>query len=102
MAKRKSLNTIIKGTVYPFDAMFSFNEKNKNFKKTMRLYEPDESDHTLNHIGSFKVNRARTVMFPSNRIYVRFNFIPETPEQWGQVAHEIFHVVEFYTHQDSD
>ena len=97
--KRKPINQVIRGTVYPFDVMFSFGESDETLVKRLKRYHVQGEDEVLETLDENPSVRGRTVMFSSNQVCCRLNFIPETPSEIAMLQHEIFHVVEFLFRQ---
>lgn len=86
--KNKKLNLIVPLIVYPFDVMFSFNETDRELKKHLKNYKIEVNDITL----SF-TERGRTTMFEGNQTIIRLKSFPTNSEDYGYLAHEIFHAV---------
>ena len=95
MPKQKRLSEIIDLEVYPFDVMVSFNESDKKFVKRLKRYGEDGQDLEMEGLRSASSKRGYAVMLPSNVTILRLNFYPRTPNDFGMLAHEIFHVCEF-------
>ena len=90
---------VVKGTVYPFDVVFSIGQTNDEFIKTVRKYVPPsvleefEADDTMLTMRQGVL--GRTIMPPTSQVVVRLKYHPNSAEYKGVVAHEIFHAVEF-------
>lgn len=91
--KKKSLNFIIPLTVYPFDVMVSISESDEVLFDKLKKKGVDVADTNL-HVYS-DTQRGRTILFKGNQTLVRMYELRDTPEWHGNLAHEIFHAVEF-------
>lgn len=87
--------------VYPFDIMFSINETDKQFKKSIESkLHPEHFDQFMTDTSIPKMENsipgtARTVRLSSGQTIVRINHFENTPQMHGVLAHEIFHAIEF-------
>ena len=90
-SKKRSLNVIIPLVVYTFDVMLSIGQTNGELKKSLEKYRCDWSDL----LELSPTSLGRTVMTDSNHTIIRFTKWPETCQQYGTLAHEIFHAVDF-------
>jgi len=90
--KKKSLNFILPLVVYPFDIMVSFGQTDKEVIAALNKYGITDEDElklvTLNGVG-------RYCMFSNNASLIRLWTYPEYAEDYGTLAHEIFHAVTF-------
>ena len=89
------VNTIIKNKIFPFDLMVSFNQSDKDFIKSFNDYDLDFENDVILTLEQTKTNQGRTILFPTGPLVMRLNYFPKSPEEFGMLAHEIFHVVEF-------
>lgn len=95
---KKPLNFILPLIVYPFPIMISIGENDDSLKKALKKYIWDENirkevEADVLNIGS--TVRGRVVMTTCNRSIVRIAEYPKSPEDFGNLAHEIFHTVVF-------
>jgi len=88
----KKLNFIIPLVIYPFDVMVSIGQTNYEIRKELELLDLPEDDIQLALFENEYV-QGRAVMFSSNQTLIRIRHYPKTPEQFGALAHEIFHAV---------
>lgn len=91
MKKAKSLNFIIPLVIYPFDVMVSVGESEDQLEKTLDKYLDAKKEivwrwHNETAVGRF-------CMFSSNQGLIRLRKLPATPEDYGNLQHEIFHYV---------
>lgn len=97
--KNKPRYFVIKNDVYPFDIIVSINQTDKQFVSTManklppKILDELKTDPTI--VEFAPTTLARTMMFTSGQMAMRFTQIPSTSEELGAAAHEIFHCVEF-------
>lgn len=89
--KKKSLNVIIPLVIYPFEVMFSVGQTDKELKGELDKFGCNWSDLLILP----PTGLGRTVMTDSNHTIIRFNEWPVTCKQYGTLAHEIFHAVDF-------
>lgn len=89
----KGKNFIIPLVVYSFDVMCSFGETDAQVANALNKYKVDFQDTAW----KFESNSVlgRTVVFDSGQTLIRLPKIPTTSEEYGTLAHEIFHAVEF-------
>lgn len=87
---RKKLSCIINCEVYPFDVMISMGETDDELKTHLLKVNIDNDDHKLK-----ATTIAKAVLFYNNTSLIRLRHIPETPRDFGTLAHEIFHVATF-------
>jgi len=93
--KNISINFIIEIGVYPFDVMVSLGQSDKQLTHALRGYKKlTKLDYELCAYPSENV-KGRAVMFSTNASIIRLRKLPETPEDYGHMAHEIFHIVAF-------
>lgn len=91
-AKRKSkknwLNVTIPLIIYPFDVIVSLGEDDAQMKRRLRE-KGIKWDRKLKYTTAGKF-----VLMSDNKAIIRLYRIPSTPEDYGTLAHEIFHSVE--------
>ena len=92
------MNFILPLVVYPFDVMVSFGESNAEMDKYFKKYNLSSEDVELATFTSETV-QGRAVMFSTNQSLIRLRKIPETCKDYGDLQHEIFHVVTFIMHK---
>lgn len=94
MKKSKKLNFIVPLVIYPFDILVSMGQTDEELNKVLSKY-----DCCLGEGEAETYNRpavqGRTIMNANNQSVIRFKKIPETCEEYGVLAHEIFHVVTY-------
>lgn len=99
MKSKKPQVFFIKNEVYPFDVLISIGETDEQFVKTIaRNLPPDAIEELENDLDIVKLGKttlARTMMFETNQIVIRFKNKPITCKDHGVIAHELFHAAEF-------
>jgi hypothetical protein len=93
-----SINFIVPIDVYPFDVMVSIGETDHNLEKSLDKYFMADklSDEGIRRIRyTSDTSPGRSCMFSTNQSLIRIRKLPETPEEFGTLAHEIMHVVVF-------
>jgi len=96
--KIPSQNFIVKGTVYPFDVMFSLNQtddeltaylrgKTKNYKRSVK------------ELALSSTSQGKSLMTNENQTIVRLIKFDDSPQQKGYLTHEIFHACSFILHE---
>ncbi|HYV53749.1 MAG TPA: hypothetical protein VE933_04155 [Chitinophagaceae bacterium] len=93
--KPTSYNNIINLVIYPFDVMVSIAETDLELGKKLENHGVDIKNET-GWLFVSDTNNARTVVFSGNQTLIRLKYIPVTPEQKGELAHEIAHAVFFF------
>lgn len=92
----KGKNFIIPLAIYPFDVMFSAAESDDILFEKLRKTLPVEHHNQIAEYAKLKVGgQGRYVMFPNGASLIRLKRLPESAEDKGSLAHEIFHCVEF-------
>lgn len=91
--KNKSINFIIPLVVYPFDVMISLGENDEALFAKLKKHGVDITDTNL-HVYS-DTAEGRCVLFKGNQTLIRMYRLENTPEWHGNLAHEVFHSVEF-------
>ncbi len=91
------MNFIFSLEVYPFDVMVSVGETDEELKEKLN-YVGIEPEGDNNWHYEF-LGLGRTVSFPSGQSLLRLRNKPETVDEYGMLAHEIFHVCEFILHK---
>ena len=101
MKNKKGKNFIVPMVVYPFDIMFSINQTDKDFRKSLKAVNHKEhfdqfmSDINLPHMETSNKGTARTIRLSSGQTCMRLNHWDGSPQMNGVIAHEIFHCIEF-------
>lgn len=82
--------------IYPFDIMVSIGESNKQLTKSLKPYTGRliPRDYELCNYTS-DTCEGRAVMFSNNCSFIRLRKLPNGPKEFGNLAHEIFHVATF-------
>lgn len=96
MKKKKhvSVNFIIPMEVYPFDLMVSIGQDDNQLGRVLDKYNlTEENIRACAYPSPFVQGRA--VMFSTNQSIIRLRHLPSTSEDYGILAHEIFHIVAF-------
>lgn len=97
MTKKKnpSINFIVPLVVYPFDVMVSVNQDNDQLGKVLDTMSSltEEDIRACGYSSQYSAGKA--VMFSTNASIIRLRKLPETSEEYGTLAHEIFHIVTF-------
>lgn len=89
----KKHNFIIPLVIYPFDVMVSIGQSDKELYPILKKFGVDtEDDNLLTHSNT---QRGRTILFKGNQTLIRMYESKTTPVWFGNLAHEIFHAVEF-------
>lgn len=91
--KTESLNFIIPLVVYPFDVIVSISESDEALFKKLKKRGIDVADTNLSVYSN--TTRGRTIIFSGNQSLIRMYELRDTPEWYGNLAHEVFHAVEF-------
>lgn len=91
IVKKKSLNVVIPLVVYPFDVMLSIGQTDQELRDVLSKFGCDWPDLLVLP----PTGLGRTVMTDSNHTIIRLNEWPVTCNQYGTLAHEIFHAVDF-------
>ncbi len=86
------LNFIISLEVYPFQLMVSMGETDEDLHKKLNRYNLDETD-IENTLFPSAATAGRFVQFSCGAYLIRKRVIPSTPKDFGNLQHEIFHVV---------
>jgi hypothetical protein len=89
----KSLNFIIDLHIYQFDVMVSIGETDDELDKKLKKYGIEDEDKLLCMFESRGV--GRTVSFKGGQTLIRCKNYPRTSEDFGTLAHEIFHAVHY-------
>lgn len=87
----KVKNFIIGYTVYPFDVMVSVGETDEQLFKKLKSKGIDKNLEDC----SLEGKRGRCVMFEGGQTLIRLKGLPKNCEDYGTIAHEIFHAVAF-------
>ena len=92
MGKSRKMFFRVEGTVYPLSVLFSFGETDKELVKKLDRYNVHHKETEWGYFN--KLTAAQYVIFTSGQSLVRMKKVPKTPEEFGFLVHEIFHVVE--------
>jgi hypothetical protein len=92
--KKKSLNFIVPLVIYPFDVMVSLGEKDEDVIKRLKKTNVQESEFHLIEMDG-KPGQGRAVIFDCGASIIRLWNYPTYAEDYGSLAHEIFHIVSF-------
>lgn len=84
---------VIKGTVYPFDLLVSFNQSDEDFYSEVRHLLDDNLDKVFLNLDETVL--ARSYFTKNNISIVRFVNIDKDNIPHGLISHEIFHVTTF-------
>lgn len=92
--KKKSLNFIVPLIIYPFDVMVSLGEKDDAVITRLKKTNVSEDELHLIRMDD-KSGQGRSVIFDCGATIIRLWNYPTYPEEFGSLAHEIFHAVTF-------
>lgn len=92
----KAINFIIQMDIYPFDVMVSIGQSDKQLAHSLKPYGGHlvERDYELCRYPS-DTTHGRACMFSNNASLLRLRKLPSGPKDFGNLAHEIFHVATF-------
>lgn len=90
--KTPSQNFIVRGTVYPYDVMFSINQSHEKLIKELLPYHDNVKENARNLILS---GVGRTIQTHNNQIIVILKELDDTAQFHGNVSHEIFHACSY-------
>ncbi len=98
MKKPVVLNFIVDLKVYPFDVMVSIGQDDDQLGAVLdKLHLSKEDIQNCQYAND--AARGRSVMFDTGQSFIRIRKLPETSEEFGTLAHKIFHVVSFVMHR---
>lgn len=85
-------NFIVSLVVYPYDVMVSIGETDKQLKKRLENYAIYD-----NNIWRYSSPNkcAKSAIFSGDQCLIRIKEKPVSPNDFGNLQHEIFHVVTF-------
>lgn len=86
-----SLNFIIKYQIYPFDLMVSIGQTTDELINSLRKKGVEYNDDCKIMPNGL----ARTIMFEGGQTLIILPNIPQSCLEYGVLAHEIFHAVDF-------
>lgn len=90
--KKKFMHLI--GDVWPYDIIIAFGVSEKEFiEYTDRGFEEALSKQDLDNL-SFEGKKGRTVQLSNHAVVLWLKEYPDSPERFGILAHEIFHVAD--------
>jgi hypothetical protein len=87
------MNLIIPLVIYPYDVMVSVSETDRQLKSVLKKYGLDKEEELYKYSSPNKI--AKSALFPGDQCLIRIKNTPTTPSDWGNLQHEIFHVVTF-------
>lgn len=82
-----SKNFIIPLVIYPFDVMVSLGETDEELKSSLKKVNTEWDDNMA------CVGKGRFYMTEQKQSIIRLSVYPKTNEDYGTLAHEIFHAV---------
>lgn len=98
--KQKPLNFIIPLVLFPFDIMVSIGQSDSQFQRSVRGHLPPdclkdlETDPAILKLGH--TTQGRTInLSTGHQTLIRIKNHPKTDQDYGTLAHEIFHAVSF-------
>lgn len=91
MKKNKSINFIVPLVLYPFDVMVSMGQTDDELEKIFDKYLIKADDITWRWHN--ETAQGRFCILSSNQGLIKLRKIPQTPEEYGFLQHEIFHYV---------
>lgn len=97
MAKKTPpINFIVPLHVYPFDVMVSIGQDDDQVRKLLKnsKFNLTDGDFDLAMYASDRV-KGKACVFSNNASFIRLRKLPVNAEDFGYMAHEIFHVVCF-------
>ncbi len=95
MNKQSNINFIIKMDIYPFDIMISIAQTDSQLGRLLDKYHLSVEDILLCKYTNDNCV-ARAAMFNTNNAsIIRLRHLPKTPEDYGTLAHEVFHAATF-------
>lgn len=86
-----SKNFIIELVVYPLDIMVSVGESDNTLFAKLKKFDVAEKD--LKSAKYDSNGQARFCLFTGGQSLIRICKTPKTPEDYGDLQHEIFHAV---------
>ena len=94
MKKPTSAFFIVNYDLYPYDIAVSFGQTNEQIAKCLYKNFPKEDHKALENIINSKTI-GKCTMVPSGITVIRIKELPRVSFDFGVLAHEIFHAVEF-------
>lgn len=85
----KPNNFILSLDLYPFDVMVSINQDLKDLKKDLKSVDINPKKFRLK-----STSIATTYDVGGNRTLIVFRDLANTPQDYGTISHEFFHVIE--------
>lgn len=79
---------------YPFDVTVAIGVSDDEIVRALEK-RCDLSPHDRETLSMQPHGSGRTVMLDGGGTLIRLNSFTGTPDEWGHLAHEIFHAVEF-------
>lgn len=90
--KKVSINFIVPLVLYPFHVMVSIGQSDDELGPVLDKY-PLTEDDIRNCAYTSENAKGRYCRFSTNGSFIRIRNLPVTSEDYGILAHEIFHVV---------
>lgn len=84
--------------IYPLSVVVSIGETDEELLKALKKEWPYKPAHEIAESQLFNISttcQAIVVSFPNNEICMRLKSKPKSCEDYGVLAHEIFHAVDF-------
>ena len=93
--KQTNINFIIPLVIYPFEVVVSIAQDNEQLGKVLDTMSnlTEEDIRACGYPSEY--TKGRAVMFSTNASIIRLKELPQTPADFGTLAHEIFHIVTF-------
>lgn len=95
MSKQSNINFIIKMDIYPFDIMISIAQTDSQLGRLLDKYHLSVEDILLCKYTNDNCQGRAATFATNNASIIRLRHLPETPEDHGTLAHEVFHVASF-------
>lgn len=92
--KKVSTSFVVDMQVYPFQVMVSIGQDDNQLGRVLDKYNLTEDDIRACAWPS-PYTKGRAVLFSTNASIIRLRGLPETSEDYGTLAHEIFHIASF-------
>jgi hypothetical protein len=90
---KTNINFIINMQVYPFDVMVSIAQEDVQLGYSLNRFGPLPVEQIESARYTNDNCTGRYVMFSTGASLIRMRKLPETPEDYGTLAHEITHIV---------
>lgn len=93
MKKTPPINFIVNLEVYPFDLMVSIGQSDVELGRKLDRYTGLTEEEINGVRYTSDKCQGRFVQFTNGAYLIRSRHLPRTPEDYGHLAHEVFHVV---------